>query len=225
MSATRDAFMKKQDETIRENVVRQIHWTPEIRSKDIIVTVADRNLQLNGFVHTYMEKSAAESAAKQVYGVLCVANEIAVKPEIERTDPEITRDVVDALRLNSTVPATGLKITVREGLVTLEGAVSYYYERRNAECSVQVVGGVKGVINRIAIHPATVSSDHLKEKIEETWKRTIDLDARFMYVAAQDGIVDLYGHVHSWAEKEKAERAAWQAPGVLVVRNHLQISL
>src|SRR3569833_1262532 len=104
MSVTSDAFVKRQDETIRENVVRQIGWTPEIRSKDITVKVVNQNVQLNGFVHTFLEKWAAEQATKDVHGVLSVANDIEVKPPDQRTDPEIARDVVDALRLNSAVP-------------------------------------------------------------------------------------------------------------------------
>lgn len=224
MSVTSDAFVKKQDEMTRENVVRQIGWSPEIFSKDITVKVVDQNVQLNGYVHTYLEKNAAERAAKSVYGVLSVANDITVKPKEVRTDPEIARDVVDALRLHSAVPEKRLKVSVHEGFVTLEGMVDFYFQRHNAEMAVQVLSGVKGVINVIAVKP-TISTEKVKEKIEEAWKRTIDLDTRSMFVTAHDGAVDIHGRVHSWNEKEEAERAAWQAPGVHAVHNYLQISI
>ncbi|MGZ4533136.1 MAG: BON domain-containing protein, partial [Mycobacteriaceae bacterium] len=37
------------------------------------------------------------------------------------------------------------------------------------------------------------------------------------------GAVTLEGTVHSWAERRQAEHAAWSAPGVTAVTNHLRI--
>jgi hypothetical protein len=41
--------------------------------------------------------------------------------------------------------------------------------------------------------------------------------------AALDGKVILSGNVHSWAERQEAERAAWAAPGVTKVEDRLMI--
>jgi hypothetical protein len=59
---------------------------------------------LSGFVHSYWEKDAAEKAAKRVYGVRGVANDIEVKPSSTRTDPEIARDAVHELESHISVP-------------------------------------------------------------------------------------------------------------------------
>jgi osmotically-inducible protein OsmY len=37
-------------------------------------------------------------------------------------------------------------------------------------------------------------------------------------------VVILRGAVHSWAEREEAERAAWAAPGVKRVQNLITVS-
>jgi osmotically-inducible protein OsmY len=42
-------------------------------------------------------------------------------------------------------------------------------------------------------------------------------------VTAQDGKVILNGNVRSWAERREAERAAWAAPGVKQVEDHLSV--
>lgn len=224
MTVAKNAFSKKQDDRIREDIVRQIEWEPEIESKDISVKVNEGNVFLSGFAHGYLERMAAERVAKYVYGVASVANDIDVKPKTQRIDPEIARDVAQTLRLHASVPEDKLKVTVRDGLVTLNGTVTWNFERLSAERAAQTISGVLGVINLIQIKP-TVSVPKVKEKIEEAWKRIVDLDARGMSVVANDGTVSLYGHVHSWAEREQAETAAWQAPGVREVSNHLVVSL
>jgi osmotically-inducible protein OsmY len=73
MSATKP--MKVEDRQLREAVMREIDYEPEIRSTDISVAAEDHIVTLTGFVHAYMEKVAAEKAAKRVYGVKAVAND------------------------------------------------------------------------------------------------------------------------------------------------------
>ena len=58
-------------------------------------------MTLSGFVHSYWD--AAEKAAKRVYGVRGVANDIEVKPSSTRTDPEIARDAVHELESHISV--------------------------------------------------------------------------------------------------------------------------
>ena len=55
------------------------------------------------------------------------------------------------------------------------------------------------------------------------FKRSAEIDARRVHVAAQDGKVILTGNVRSWAERQEAERAAWAAPGVDQVDDRLNI--
>ena len=45
---------------LREAVLRQLEWEPEITSSDISVNVKEDVVTLTGFVHSYAEKIAAE---------------------------------------------------------------------------------------------------------------------------------------------------------------------
>ena len=222
MTVLSDTFTKTQDERIRENVTHQIGWQPEVHSSDISVKVNNSCVTLTGFVHSYFEKLAAERAAKAVYGVLSIANDIEVKPSSVRTDPEIARDVVQAFKMHTGVPDEKIKISVSSGVVTLEGMLDWHYQMENAEMAAYAINGVRSIVNKLQIKPL-VSSQRVREKIEEAWRRMVDLDARSMSVITKEGTVDLYGSVHSWSERDKAERAAWQAPGVQHVANHLVI--
>src|ERR1700724_3327541 len=72
------------DNSIREDVLRELNWDPIITSaSDIAVAAKDGVVTLSGFVPTYWDKDAAEKAAKRVYGVKGVANDIAVKPLLD----------------------------------------------------------------------------------------------------------------------------------------------
>ena len=223
MTVLTSSFIECQDERIRQDVMHQIEWEPEIHSKDISVKVDHENVTLTGFVHGYLEKVAAEKAAKLVYGVVSVANDIEVKPNTSHTDPEIARNVVDALRLHSSVPEEKIKVTVRDGVVTLGGTLDWHYEIENATIAARSVFGVRELNNQLKLK-ATASSHQVREKIEDALRRMVDLDARSMSVTTSNGTVSLYGRVHSWAERERAESAAWQAPGVQHVSNHLVIN-
>src|SRR5205085_440532 len=141
----------RNDEDIRDSVLLELEWDPKITSHDIAVAVKDGVVTLSGFVHSYWEKEAAEKAAKRVYGVRGVANDIQVKLTSERTDPEIARDAVQALESHVSIPADKIKVTVKNGWLTLEGNVDWQYQKAIAESAVKRLKGVIGVTNNIEV--------------------------------------------------------------------------
>lgn len=111
---------------------------------------------------------------------------------------------------------------VEKGWAKLEGTVGWQCQKEAAENAVRHIVGVKGVTNRIAVK-SPVTSTEVKEKIEKALKRSAEVDAQGITVETIGDNVILRGNVRSFAERKEAERAAWAAPGVSVVENHIKI--
>jgi osmotically-inducible protein OsmY len=216
----------KIDNSLRDAVLRQFEWEPEITSKQVGVTAQDGVVTLTGFVESYPERLAAEKATKRVYGVRAIANDLKVRLPYEVTDTEIANNVLHAMRTNVNVPDERIKITVRDGWVTLEGIVNWRFEKEAAETAVRFIGGVRGISDEIEIRPVVklkISPEEVKAGIEEALRRSAEVGAHRIRVEVSDDAVSLYGNVRSWAEREAAERAAWAAPGVTKVVNHVAV--
>ncbi|HKZ80984.1 MAG TPA: BON domain-containing protein [Pyrinomonadaceae bacterium] len=210
------------DTDLRDRVERQLDWEPQITSTDIGVAAEEGVVTLTGFVNNYAEKLAIERATLRTYGVSAVANEIQVKPLLQKTDTDIASAALHALQARVDVPDEKIKLTVKDGWIALEGNVDWYYQKNAAEFAVKYLSGVKGITDNILVKPQ-VSTIEVKDKIEDALKRNAEVDARRISVEANEGRVTLRGNVHSWFEKDEAETAAWAAPGVTQVTNQIAV--
>jgi osmotically-inducible protein OsmY len=215
----------KTDSEIRDDVIDELRWDPQITNPDAIgVAVADGAVTLTGDISTYAEKLAAARAAERVYGVKAVANELQVKlPGAPRDDSDIARAIAHVLEWNVQVPEGRVHARVQNGWVTLDGEVDYDYQRREVERMVRQVRGVIGVTDAITVKPP-VSPEKVQQVIEDAFRREAEVDARHVQVEVSDHTARLYGHVHSVHEASAARAAASSAPGVATVESHLVIS-
>jgi osmotically-inducible protein OsmY len=214
------------DTQIKRNVEEELRWDPNIDVNDIIgVAVKDGIVTLTGFVRRYNDIFEAEGAAKHVAGVIGVVNDLELRlpGEDERPDTDIANDAIAMLKIHLRDAAEHIKVSVSNGWVTLEGHVQWNHQRTAAENAVRFLKGVKGVDNLIGLQPQGVPVD-IKRKIEDAFERSADIDAKRITVAANGGDVVLKGTVPSWAKREKAERIAWAAPGVVSVDNRITMA-
>jgi len=215
----------KKDTDLRRDVVDELEWEPSVDAAQIGVTARDGVVTLTGAVQSYSEKLTAERVAKRVHGVKAIANDVEVRlpGTSERNDSDIARAAVDALKWKTSVPDGRIKVSVTKGWITLEGEVDWQYQKDAAFESVHHLRGVKGVINLIALKPR-VSATEVTSRIEAAFRRSAELDAHKVHVETRDGKVTLRGDLHSWSEREEAERTAWAAPGVTDVENLIMVA-
>jgi osmotically-inducible protein OsmY len=207
------------DMQLRDHVVRQLDWDPEVDAAGVGVTARNGAVTLTGSIDTYAGKLAAERAAKRVRGVRAVANDLEVRLKLGRSDADIARDAVRALELHGSVPAT-IQAVVHDAHITLTGRAAWHYQARDAEKAVRHIRGVRGVFNHIEVAGGAVARD-VRHRITEALHRSADLDARHVTITVSGSVATLTGSVSTWRQREIAEHAAAAAPGVTSVKNDI----
>lgn len=210
------------DPELQRRVMEALRWDPTVDATRVAVAVeANGVVTLSGHVDRFADRLNAERAAKRVAGVRAVVNEIVVKPA-QITDDEIAEAAVEALKWNIFVPSKRIKVSVSNGWVTLDGEVTWRFQREAAEEAIYTLDGVTGVTNRIRVgahvHPAD-----LKERIREAFLRDARLDASRIDIGVDGARVTLRGVVRSYIEREEAERVVWSARGVEDVQNLIRV--
>lgn len=213
----------KSDLGIKQDVNDELLWEPAVDAAAIGVEVDRGVVTLTGHVHSYTEKVAAERAAERVAGVRGVVQKIEVRWPGEHADEDIAEAARSALEWHASLPSSRIEVLVEKGWVTLSGEVDWPYQ---VELAVQAVGslrGVAGLINRLKIKTRAVPED-VAHQIEAALKRHAEREADRIQVSVQGGTVTLSGHVGSASERRAAKGAAWSAPGVTEVIDHLQLA-
>jgi VCBS repeat-containing protein len=217
--------MTKTDLKLKQDIEDELRWDPKINAAQIGVSVDKGVVSLLGAVDTYAEKWAAENATKRVSGVRTVAQDLTVKilTDHKRSDSDIAGATQNALKWDVFVPPS-VTAKVQQGAVTLEGEVTWNYQRDAAERAIRHLAGVIAVYNSVTVTPHT-STAEVKERVEAALQRQATTDAKSIHVETSGGTVTLTGHASSWRSIKDAQDAAWAAPGVTNVVDHLKMSM
>jgi osmotically-inducible protein OsmY len=173
-------------------------------------------------VRRYVRRKACRRTRRETRaGVRGVANEIQVRPMLERPDPEIAKEAIWALDWRGTIPEN-VQVAVHKGHITLTGRVPRPYLHVEAERAVRRIKGVRGVFNHIEVVPDAAIRD-VRQRIATALHRTADIDARHIDVEVIDDIATLTGVVTTLLQRDFAEHAALAAPGIARVENRIQV--
>jgi osmotically-inducible protein OsmY len=209
---------------IQQDIEKELRWDPGVNADHMAVNVRNRAVVLTGDVDSYWERCEAERAAWRVAHVQAVTNNLRVELpfDSERNDDDIALTAMTVLEWNCVVPAS-VEVQVAAGIATLSGTAVWQYQREEAERAVSMLTGLKGLRNQIQLAPAAAPAD-LRGPIEDAFKRSALVDSSHIKAHPAQSTVSLRGTAKTRAEQAEAIRAAWSAPGVTAVDNHIGIA-
>lgn len=213
------------DVGLKNAVEAELAWVPSVDAAHIGVTAENGIVTLSGHVPTYAQKLAVEKAVKRIKGVRGLAEELEVRllASFGNDDDEVAKRVANILDWGVSVPKDSVKVQVTAGIVTLSGEVDWQFQRIGAEQGVRLLNGVRGLSNQITVKPHVEAQD-VKRRIESALARQAHVEASNIRVTVDGTNVRLDGKVKAWAERDTIERAAWAAPGVRTVDDHVAIT-
>ncbi len=205
------------DRQLQEAVLAELRWEPSVNAAHIGVAADHGVVTLTGHVDSFLQKHAAETAARRVKGTLAIAEDITVRLPIdtERGDDAIAAAAVDRLAWDAAVPRDAVSIRVEQGWVTLTGQLDWHYQQEAAEHAVRALHGVVGLSNQTTIKPRARRADDTG---------FIRDDISTVIVDETDGRVRLSGTVRSPHERQIAAATAWAAVGTVSVENDIVIN-
>ena len=210
---------------LERSVTDELYWDPKVDNAAIAVSADDGVVTLRGTVGSFRQKREATQDAERVFGVESVKNDLQVRimNQDRRDDAELRGDVLQALMLDSIVPST-IDAKVDDGMVTLTGTANWQFERDEAEFVAANVLGVVSVDDEIDLIPPTPTAGDVQHSIKKAMERNAKLDADSVSVDSSYGTITLDGTVSSWADHDEAVSAAWAAPGVTNVKDHIHVA-
>jgi len=139
---------------IEDDVRAQIADDPRIPyPTEVAVEVVDQTATLRGTVGSFAQRHAAVADARRTSGVEYVDDwlEVRMLDRDRREDAEIRGAALQRLEWDSEVPGDAIRVSVKDGWVTLKGDVVFQYQSDEAFNRVASLYGVTGVTNEIRV--------------------------------------------------------------------------
>jgi osmotically-inducible protein OsmY len=213
------------NDDLERSVADELYWDPKVDNAAIAVSASEGVVTLRGTIGSFRQKREATQDAERIFGVKSVKNDLEVRilNQDRRDDADLRGAVLQALTLDGLVPST-IDATADDGVVTLTGTANWQFEREEADFVATNILGVVSVDDQIDLVPPAPSAGDVKHSIKKAMERNAKLDADSVSVDSSNGTVTLDGTVSSWADHDEAVAAAWAAPGVTDVKDHILVA-
>ncbi|MDG6257409.1 MAG: BON domain-containing protein [Methanomicrobiaceae archaeon] len=215
------------DEEIKKRIVDDLYWDASIDASKVEVTVDNGWVTLNGMVPSYAARARATDAACRILDVIEVDNNLLVRypPEVSvPADADIKQSVLYNLVADPDMDNSDIRVSVRAGIVILEGSVDEYWKKNEAGRIAYRARGVIDIVNELAVVPTLSIADRMiADDVLAALERSARVDVEEVTIEVVDGIVTLSGRVPDWSARRAAVDAAEFTGGVVDVIDRLAI--
>jgi osmotically-inducible protein OsmY len=191
----------KTDTQLKADVLAEMKWEPSINEKLVSVEVNNGVVTLVGHMESYEEKWHTLEAAKRVYGLKALTDEIDVSlPSlVKRDDLEITQSAKDLLKWMTYFPKGRVSVLVKDGWIILKGELDWDFQRYVVSTSMRHLIGVAGVINQISIKPKELwNATNIESDRAITFNRSKNTQSTFVDIS--DSRVTVTSSASKWLE-------------------------
>jgi len=136
--------LARTDTEIARAVRQALEWDVFVPEEKITSTVTDGWVTLEGTVDRWSQRNDAERAVRNLSGVKFVVNKLTVKPAKPVTE-DVRRSIEEALERRAEREARRIRVDVKDGTVTLTGAVHSWAERKSVVAAARFTPGVQVV--------------------------------------------------------------------------------
>ena len=139
-------------------------------------------------------------------------------------DQQILQDVDKYIQ--SKKEFQGVKASVEDQIVTLEGTVNLYIDRESLEKKVEKMKNVDGIRNHVQIQ-SNVPDEQLRQSLADRLRYDrVGYGIAFNVITldVKDGVVTLGGTVHDYPSKDSAIGIAETTPGVKDVVDNIEVA-
>ncbi|MGA1874164.1 MAG: BON domain-containing protein [bacterium] len=216
------------DEDIKRDVINQLRWDNRVDESNIRVDVKNGIVNLEGTVSSYAEQKAVDNDMWARPGIISYNNKLTVQyPTSVRipTDDEIKHNVREVISWNPNLDLTRMNISVKNGLVTIEGSIDSLWKKYAVEDLVSDVGGIAGITNKLVVVPTQdIVDKKIAQSIVSTLDRNATVDVDSVNVTVDHGTVTLSGTVPNWAAFRAAREAVLYTAGAVDIKNNLSVA-
>jgi osmotically-inducible protein OsmY len=223
------------DHEIEKEIVQRLSWDVLIDASSIQIEVDKGKVRLHGAVGSAAEKTRAFQDA-WVAGVSSVEHaNLEVQwwlrerarrrdSKVSRSDEAVEQAILQGARYDARAAGFRIEPEVTAGMVILRGTVDSLEARRAIEQVARNTAGVVAVKSYIKVSPTRpVANEALADLVLRALLRNPITDGDEIQAAADQGLVTLTGTVDHYFEKVEAENVTESVPGVIEVKNQLEV--
>jgi osmotically-inducible protein OsmY len=141
-------------------------------------------------------------------------------------DTTLQSMVMDELAWVPNVDAAHIGVSAHDGIVTLSGIVSSLAEKFAAERAARRVKGVRGIAEKILVHPPSAhkcADEEIAERAVRMLAWDVEVPDAQLQIKVEAGVVTLTGFVSHQFQKQAAEHDIRRLSGVTAIINLIEV--